>query len=392
MDPSRIDALARSLRSPRSRRRLVALAAGLAGSAVGVPAEAVGVPAEAGSPRKHGKKPPSCPAGQRRCDGACIDPATDPANCGGCGRACAAGWGCAGGTCCLLPTSSAAAFQGAVDATPAGGTLRLCGGGFRVSAEIRQHLTLAGAGRGRTVLSGGGAGRVLAVDAGATVAVHDLQVDGGSVTGTGGAILNRGRLSLTAVDVTGSFASLNGGGIANDGGSLTLDGCGVTGNQAGQDGGGIVSTGSLILRNGCRVTANSAIRDGGGIATFGPLTIRTGLGPASTVVSGNGAAQDGGGLLVAGGATTVGAGAFVEENHAQRNGGGVCFDARTPGTSLALPVGCRVTGNGIVGSGDGGGVYSYATAGVTVGDERVVTGNEPDDCAGDSIPRHCLPA
>lgn len=42
----------------------------------------------------------SCPDGQVRCDGACVDTATNDANCGACGKACPAGSGCCGGGCC----------------------------------------------------------------------------------------------------------------------------------------------------------------------------------------------------------------------------------------------------------------------------------------------------
>ncbi len=42
---------------------------------------------------------PSCGAGQIVCGGACVTTGTDPANCGSCGHACAAGQTCSGGTC-----------------------------------------------------------------------------------------------------------------------------------------------------------------------------------------------------------------------------------------------------------------------------------------------------
>ena len=45
---------------------------------------------------------PARPAGATDCGGACVDTASDPANCGGCGLACAAGETCASGTCQLL--------------------------------------------------------------------------------------------------------------------------------------------------------------------------------------------------------------------------------------------------------------------------------------------------
>ncbi len=41
----------------------------------------------------------ACASGRSTCNGQCVDTATDDANCGGCGRPCAAGTRCAAGTC-----------------------------------------------------------------------------------------------------------------------------------------------------------------------------------------------------------------------------------------------------------------------------------------------------
>jgi hypothetical protein len=41
----------------------------------------------------------SCPTGQSTCAGSCTDVSTDPANCGSCGAACAAGFVCTAGAC-----------------------------------------------------------------------------------------------------------------------------------------------------------------------------------------------------------------------------------------------------------------------------------------------------
>lgn len=46
-----------------------------------------------------------CPAGHPTCASGCTDPMSDPANCGGCGQACAAGGVCASGHCFASATS-----------------------------------------------------------------------------------------------------------------------------------------------------------------------------------------------------------------------------------------------------------------------------------------------
>jgi hypothetical protein len=44
-------------------------------------------------------QPPPCPVGQARCGTVCVNTATDNNNCGTCGRVCGAGTSCSGGTC-----------------------------------------------------------------------------------------------------------------------------------------------------------------------------------------------------------------------------------------------------------------------------------------------------
>ncbi len=46
----------------------------------------------------------TCPSGEAVCNGTCIDPAVDAANCGACGNACAAGSSCRAGACVALST------------------------------------------------------------------------------------------------------------------------------------------------------------------------------------------------------------------------------------------------------------------------------------------------
>ena len=46
----------------------------------------------------------TCPAGELVCNGTCIDPAVDAANCGACGNACAGGASCRAGACVALST------------------------------------------------------------------------------------------------------------------------------------------------------------------------------------------------------------------------------------------------------------------------------------------------
>ena len=71
-----------------------------AGDGGGAPAEG----AEAGSSGSSGglDKPTDCPADHAICDGVCVDPSSDPANCGQCGKKCPTGEGCTQSACFLL--------------------------------------------------------------------------------------------------------------------------------------------------------------------------------------------------------------------------------------------------------------------------------------------------
>jgi hypothetical protein len=67
----------------------------------------------------------ACPAGQERCGDACVDTATDRANCGACGVVCPAGETCGGGSCRCGNGGSCRCGNGG----SCGGGLTCCAGG-----------------------------------------------------------------------------------------------------------------------------------------------------------------------------------------------------------------------------------------------------------------------
>jgi hypothetical protein len=150
-----------------------------------------------------------------------------------------------------------------------GGTIFL-----KNALDINQNLTIDGAGSGITV-TGGGAHRVLQIDAGVVSTINALTITGGFAPGTaGGGIYNLGSLSLSNSTVTGNSAA-SGGGIFNDH-SLSLSNSTVTGNSA-QSGGGIYNDGAgTMIMSGDTVNNNTATAPtghGGGVDNFGHLTI-----------------------------------------------------------------------------------------------------------------------
>ena len=126
-----------------------------------------------------------------------------------------------GNVCSNCPYTS---VQAALDAGLT--TITICAGTYPTSVSISRDVTLLGVGSGNnpavdTILDGGVARRVLEVQRGAKVGVHDLRIARGSVGNSqdGGGIFNRGALTLHGVAVDRCRAGF-GGGIDNEG---TLD-------------------------------------------------------------------------------------------------------------------------------------------------------------------------
>ena len=130
----------------------------------------------------------------------------------------------------------------------------------------------------------------------------------------GGAVANKGTLTITGCSITGNLAQntlhpnfASGGGIYNDS-ELTLTGCTVSGNTA-AGGGGICNSGGGYISGGyyggptggssgtapvtyCTFSDNSATLYGGGILDLGQLTLK------ECVVSGNSSGEGGGLALI----------------------------------------------------------------------------------------------
>jgi hypothetical protein len=117
-------------------------------------------------------------------------------------------------------------------------------------------------GRGAS-LSGGHQRTVLQVNAWATLHLHDVTVTAGRAADDGGAIVNRGKLTLTRSTVSSSTSQDWGGGIYNEG-TLRLTRSTVWGNASTTSGGGIYNaeSGRLTLEDSS-VGGNSSLYGGG---------------------------------------------------------------------------------------------------------------------------------
>jgi hypothetical protein len=174
----------------------------------------------------------------------------------------------------------------------------------------------------RVAIDGGGvtvdrnnASRVLTVDSGAWVAVDDLTVLHGRVSGTGngGGVLNAGTLLLTDSTISGCSA-YGGGGIANTYGSLTVSSSTVSLNSAMSNGGGIDNTSGTLTVSNSTLSSNVAgfQWSGGGIDNVGGV-VRV----SSSTLYGNSAAGGGG---IGSSGTLLLRNTIVAGDHASRGG------------------------------------------------------------------------
>jgi hypothetical protein len=172
------------------------------------------------------------------------------------------------------------------DPSLAGGTIYLTSGPLVLS----KNLTIDGIDASGLTLSGGGADRVLIINAGATLGVSDLTVADGYGWQLAGGILNNGSLTLDHVTVTNNTMATSGGefwqgggGIYNgDGATLLLMDSTVANNTAGWSGGGIFSffnTSTTVVRS--TISGNVSNDVGGGFRLLGNAEI------VNSTISGN---------------------------------------------------------------------------------------------------------
>ncbi len=159
------------------------------------------------------------------------------------------------------------------DALPAGSTITvdvpagaydLSLGSLEATADT---VIVSGAGRAATVVTAGGASRVLFVGAGATVTVDGLTISHGNAgnSGYGGGIESVGILTVDHTVITGNKAAA-GGGLANAGGTLTVEHSEISQNTDSGYGGAGINNGGPRNVPGTVTIEHSTLTDnfGGG--------------------------------------------------------------------------------------------------------------------------------
>jgi len=101
--------------------------------------------------------------------------------------------------------------------------------------------------------------------------INNCKFTNNNATGEGGAIYNRGVLTITNCTLTNNTADGNGGGISNRD-SLTITGSVIQQNTAPSMGGGIYNLDTMTITS-CTIQQNQASGGGGGILNDGELTI-----------------------------------------------------------------------------------------------------------------------
>jgi len=159
------------------------------------------------------------------------------------------------------------------------GTITLTAG----TLTIRKSVTIQGPGARVLTVSGNNAARILSFFADGPVTINDLTMANGngvnpSGNNSGGAIYNRGTLTLNRSVVADSTANQYGGGIFNEDGLLTVRESTISGNTANGNntGGGITNWGTLVVINST-ISGNRANSggsgNGGGIHSIDFITI-----------------------------------------------------------------------------------------------------------------------
>lgn len=208
-----------------------------------------------------------------------------------------------------------------------GGTITLTSG----QLVIAQDLTIdASALAVAFIIDADQNSRVFYVQAGRTVALHNLELTGGWVddrsdlnNGLGGCISNQGTLTI-ANTIIRSNRAVWGAGIGNNGGSIVLNHSSIIDNSTltnNNDGGGIWSRGGSVTLNESTISSNAA-RQGGGIWNSGGIVTLNSSTFTDNSASAQNLASGGGGIFSTGGTVRVNDSTF-SGNSARDVGGGI---------------------------------------------------------------------
>ncbi|MFN8422951.1 MAG: choice-of-anchor Q domain-containing protein [Anaerolineae bacterium] len=279
------------------------------------------------------------------------------------------------GTITVCPTGCDHATLGAALGVAVDGDVIAVGAGtYAAGVVVTKAVTIRGAGREATILTGGKSAAVALQNATGRSTLQALTISGGIGVDIdrrryGGGVYVKGKsATLDDVLITGNgteravVATYDGGGLYIDAGDVTALNVVVTGNKASNAGAGVVVNldGTLTMTGGRiadNVAANPAAEGmddtnarGGGLLVDEKATL------TDVEISGNTASTTGGGVQVAGIGKLTLVRCRVVNNKAQRGGG--IYNASTVTIDGGTVEGNEATDKG-------GGLLTYGTATVT---------------------------
>ncbi|MEH2246304.1 beta strand repeat-containing protein [Nostoc sp.] len=250
---------------------------------------------------------------------------------------------------------------------------------------ITDDLSIQGTNPSLLTIKDNTADRVFDIGSRVTSAINGLTITNSyKNAGGGGAISNKGVLTLNSSTITGNSAKVNttedgyllgeGGGIYNTG-SLTVNYSTIAGNTA-VGGGGIYNEGSLTVNHSI-ITDNTASRDGGGILSGSRVTIIT---VNYSTIAGNTVSDGAGGGIYNTGGLTVNH-STITENTANGGTGGSSTSYGTGGgiyndaSSLTVNYSTITKNTASSGGGIESSTYTTTTTPVTTVNHSIISGN-----------------
>ena len=265
----------------------------------------------------------------------------------------------------------------ALAAASSGEVIKVGAGTYDGGFVIRTPVTIQGASRATTIITGGASnnGTVVEVEAN-PVTISGVTITGGTWSSTsgetgGGVVTGSGVLNLKNCYITGNQGNDgSGGGGINSYATTNISRCQINGNTSGggqgQAGGIHVGGSGVVNISGGRIENNTAGWGGGiDIDNGGSLTLN------GTLVEGNTAAHQGGGIDNNGSLTVTGG--RISRNTAGGEGGGMIQNG-----SATLSNSYVVRNHSTGGVGSGGGIYVTSGHMVTLNTTPVIH-NTPDN-------------
>lgn len=204
----------------------------------------------------------------------------------------------------------------------ANGTVHLADGTYQGpdnrGLTIGKNLIITGQSQAGTVIDSQAADRIFTINYAVNVTIQNLTLENGHVSDNGGAIDNKGNLTINNTTFMGNNAVF-GGAIDNEG-SLAVNNSTFTGNAVVWDGGAIYNYGGNLTINNSIFTGNHAY-SGGAIYNYPSSKLNVN----NSTFANNVAAWDGGAIYNNGSVMTVEGSTFAT-NHATHGGAIVNYE------------------------------------------------------------------